>query len=117
MATTKATTTGIKPVKELMTSKTALIAHLATASSVDAKSVKAVFAALEDVICASLGKKGAGGFVLPGLMKITVDKVPAKKARKGIDPFTKQERVFAAKPATTKVKLRALKKIKDAANS
>ena len=41
--------------------------------------------------------------------------VPAKKKRTGIDPFTKQERVFAAKPATVKIKTRALKKLKDAA--
>ena len=47
--------------------------------------------------------------------KVTVVNVPAKKARKGIDPFTKQERKFAAKPATTKVKVRAMKKLKDAA--
>ena len=40
---------------------------------------------------------------------------PAKKKRTGIDPFTKQERVFAAKPATVKIKTRALKKLKDAA--
>ena len=32
-----------------------------------------------------------------------------------IDPFTKQERVFAAKPASVKLKTRALKKLKDAA--
>ena len=45
----------------------------------------------------------------------SVTNVPAKKARKGIDPFTKQERMFAAKPASVKVKVRALKKVKDAA--
>jgi hypothetical protein len=33
----------------------------------------------------------------------------------GIEPFTKQERVFAARPATVKIKTRALKKLKDAA--
>ena len=38
-----------------------------------------------------------------------------KKKRTGIDPFTKVERVFAAKPATVKIKTRALKKLKDAA--
>ena len=41
--------------------------------------------------------------------------VPAKKKRTGIDPFTKEECVFAAKPATVKIKMRALKKLKDAA--
>lgn len=47
--------------------------------------------------------------------RITALQVPAKKARKGIDPFTKQERTFAAKPASVKVKARFFKKVKDAA--
>ena len=47
--------------------------------------------------------------------EVNVVNVPAKKKRTGIDPFTKQERVFAAKPATVKIKTRALKKLKDAA--
>ena len=53
--------------------------------------------------------------MLPGLLKITVVAVPAKPKRKGINPFTKQEQVFAAKPATVKIKVRPLKKLKDAA--
>lgn len=60
-------------------------------------------------------KKGLGSFTLPGLLKVNVVNVPAKKKRTGIDPFTKQERVFAAKPASVKIKTRALKKLKDAA--
>lgn len=104
----------IKPVKESL-SKTALAQHIAAQTSVEPKYVKAVLAALENTILGSLNKKGAGAFVLPGLLKLDVVKVPAKPKRKGIDPFTKQERVFAAKPATVKVKVRALKKLKDAA--
>ena len=58
-------------------------------------------------------KKGLGSFTLPGLLKVNVVSVPAKKKRTGIDPFTKQERVLAAKPATVKITTRALKKLKD----
>ena len=104
----------LKPIKTAF-NKTSLVNHLATTASVDAKAVKAVVAALEATIAASVAKKGAGAFTLPGLLKITAVHVPAKKARMGIDPFTKQERKFAAKPATTKVKVRAMKKLKDAA--
>ena len=104
----------LKPIKTAL-NKTALIAHLASTASVDAKAVKAVVAALEATIAASVAKKGLGEFTLPGLFKINALQVPAKKARVGIDPFTKQERKFAAKPATTKVKVRAMKKLKDAA--
>ena len=52
---------------------------------------------------------------LPGLLKITAQAIPAKKKRMGKDPFTGEERMFAAKPASTKIKARALKKLKDAA--
>lgn len=104
----------IKPVKGSL-SKTALVQHIAEQSDVEPKSVKAVLAALEATVLGSINKKGIGTFVLPGLLKLNAVKVPAKPKRKGIDPFTKQERVFAAKPATVKVKVRALKKLKDAA--
>lgn len=77
--------------------------------------MKAVLAALEATVLGSVNKKGAGGFTLPGLLKIDVQKVPAKPKRKGINPFTKEEQVFAAKPATVRIKTRALKKLKDAA--
>ena len=53
--------------------------------------------------------------LLPGLLKVVVHNVPAKKKRMGKDPFTGVERMFAAKPATVKIKTRALKKLKDAA--
>ncbi|MGI9215039.1 MAG: HU family DNA-binding protein, partial [Gammaproteobacteria bacterium] len=54
-------------------------------------------------------------FVLPGAFKIVVRKIPAKKARKGINPFTGQPAVFQAKPASRKVKIIALKSLKDMA--
>ncbi len=104
----------VKPIKTVL-NKTSLIAHLAETASVEAKAVKAVIASLEATILASVNKKGLGSFTLPGLLKVNVINVPAKKKRTGIDPFTKQERVFAAKPATVKIKTRALKKLKDAA--
>ena len=106
--------TAVKPIKTPF-NKTSLIAHLAEMAAVEVKAVKAVVASLEATMLASLHKKGLGSFTLPGLLKVNVLNVPAKKKRTGIDPFTKQERVFAAKPATVKIKTRALKKLKDAA--
>lgn len=103
-----------KPIKTAF-NKSSLVAHLAEMAAVEAKAVKAVIASLEATILASVHKKGLGSFTLPGLLKVNVVNVPAKKKRTGIDPFTKQERVFAAKPATVKIKTRALKKLKDAA--
>ncbi|MCF7222838.1 HU family DNA-binding protein [Marilutibacter chinensis] len=103
-----------KPIKEVL-SKSGLVAHIAEVSGVAAKDVRAVFASLENAVHGSISKKGAGAFTLPGLLKITAVKVPAKPKRKGINPFTKEEQWFAAKPATVKVKVRPLKKLKDAA--
>ena len=103
-----------KPIKEAL-SKSGLIAHIAEVSEVSPKDVRAVISALEGAIHSSVNKKGAGEFTLPGLLKITSVKVPAKPKRKGINPFTKEEVWFAAKPATTKLKVRPLKKLKDAA--
>jgi len=103
-----------KPVKSVL-SKSALVHHLAGTSGAAAKDVRAVIAALEETIRASISKKGPRTFVLPGILKITAVAVPAKKARKGINPFTGEETIFKAKPATVKVKVRPMKKLKDAA--
>ena len=103
-----------KPIKEALT-KSGLVAHLSDTSGVAARDVRAVMSALEGAVAGSVSKKGAGTFTLPGLLKITVVNVPAKPKRRGINPFTKEEQTFAAKPASVKVKVRPLKKLKDAA--
>ncbi|UCU99998.1 HU family DNA-binding protein [Acidovorax radicis] len=108
-----ATPAALKPIKTAF-NKTALIAHLAEQSGVDPKAAKAVLASLEAAILASVHKKGSGEFTLPGVLKIGLQQVPAKKKRFGKDPFTGEERWFPAKPASVKIKTRALKKLKDA---
>ena len=108
-----ATPTALKPVKDPF-NKTTLVAHLATQAGVEPKTAKAVLAALETAILSTIHKKGCGEFTLPGLLKIGLQQVPAKKKRFGKDPFTGEERWFAAKPASVKIKTRALKKLKDA---
>ena len=104
------------PIKDTFT-KASLAAHLAERAAVEPKSVKAVLAALEDTILGSVHKKGAGEVTLSGLLKITAQTVPAKKKRFGKDPFTGEERWFPAKPASVRIKARALKKLKDAASA
>ena len=104
----------LKPIKTAF-NKTSLTAHVAELAGVEPKAAKAVMAALESTILASVHKKGLGEFTLPGLLKVVVQNVPAKKKRMGKDPFTGVERMFAAKPASVKIKTRALKKLKDAA--
>jgi nucleoid DNA-binding protein len=102
------------PIKTAL-NKSQLVAHLVENTGVEAKAVKAVLAGLETAVLGSVDKKGAGSFTLPGLFKAVVQKVPAKPKRFGKDPFTGEERWFPAKPASVKVKIRPLKKMKDAA--
>jgi nucleoid DNA-binding protein len=104
-----ATTKKTKPLSKAETLKA--IAHT-VGEEVSPKHVKQVFDAIVSVAHKELKK--AGVFVMHGLAKFTVHKKPARPARKGINPFTKQEQTFAAKPATKTVRARAVKAAKDA---
>ena len=78
------------------------------------KEVAAVFDSLSALIKKNLGGRGAAGlFTVPGLLKMRVVKKPAKKARMGVNPFTGEEMMFKAKPASKAVKVVALKGLKD----
>jgi nucleoid DNA-binding protein len=96
-------------------SKSEILASIAASTELSRKQVASVFASCADLIGKNVGKKGPGVFVLPGLLKISVINKPATKARKGINPFTKQEQMFKAKPARRVVRIRALKALKDMA--
>ena len=95
--------------------KSEIITSVAATTALSRKQVASVFDALADQIKAALGKKGPGVFAVPGLMKVIVIQKPATKAHKGINPFTKQEQMFKAKPARKVVKVRPLKALKDMA--
>lgn len=95
--------------------KSEVLSNIAKATQLSRKQVAAVFDALAGQIKAAVGRKGPGVFALPGLAKIVVVNKPATPARTGINPFTKQEQVFAAKPARRVIKVRPLKGLKDMA--
>jgi nucleoid DNA-binding protein len=95
--------------------KTELLSHIADVTELSKKQVSSVFTALESVMERHLKKRGPGIFTLPGLLKCSVVRKPATKARKGINPFTGQETVFQAKPARNVVKIKPLKKVKEMA--
>ncbi len=94
-------------------SKTQILEQIADTTGLSRKQVAAVLDSLSDVIEAHVKKNAVGEFVLPGLLKVSTVRKPAVKARKGINPFTKEEVTFKAKPASTVVKVRPLKKLKD----
>ena len=99
------------PVKVM--NKSEVVSGIADKTGLTKKQVNSVFEAMAGQIKKSLGRNGAGAYMIPGLMKVTVVRKPAVKARKGINPFTKEETMFKAKPARNVVKIRPLKNLKD----
>lgn len=93
--------------------KTQIVNELATNTELSKKDVQAVLDELSTLIERHVKKRGCGEFVLPGLLKVATVKKPARKARKGINPFTGEEMMFKAKPAETVVKVRPLSKLKE----
>ena len=95
--------------------KSEILTSISETTELSRKQVGSVLDALSGLMGKSVSKKGPGLFALPGLLKVTVIQKPATKARKGINPFTKQEQMFKAKPARRVLKIRALKALKDMA--
>ena len=96
--------------------KTQIVTQIAEENELTKNQVNGVLESLSEIIQLHINKRSVGEFVLPGLLKIQTVKKPARKARKGINPFTGEEQMFKAKPASTAVKVRALKKLKEMAN-
>jgi len=95
-------------------SKSQIYATIADDTGLTKKDVAAVFDSLAGQIKKNLGGRGAPGlFTVPGLLKIKVVNKPARKARMGVNPFTGEEMMFKAKPASKGVKVLALKGLKD----
>ena len=93
--------------------KTEVYNSIAEATGLTKKEVAAVLDALNAEIGKALSSRGPGVFTIPGLVKITKKKVPAKPADPNyVNPFT-GEKGRAAKPASVKVAVRALKNLKD----
>ena len=107
----------IKPIKQTLT-KSALINLIAEENELPRKTAASVYATLENVFLGSVHPKGVGEFALPGLLKVTLRKVPARKAGTLVrNPANGEMMKAAAKPASVRVKIRALSKLKTAATS
>src|ERR1700757_4055791 len=111
----KAASSAIKPVKQTPT-KSALINLLAEENEIPRKTAVGVYATLENLFLGSVHPRGVGEFVLPGLLKVNLRKVPARKAGALVrNPATGEMVKAAAKPASVRVKIRALSKLRTAA--
>lgn len=102
-------------VKDRMT-KAQVISEIAESTGVSKSDIKAVLASLAEQAGRHLKSGACGEFMVPELaVKLKRVKKPATKARKGINPFTGQEMMFKAKPASKSVRAVALKACKDMA--
>jgi DNA-binding protein HU-beta len=94
--------------------KSEIMTTISKDTDLSRKQVSAVFDSLSGVIRKSLRTHGI--VTLPGLLKLKVVKKPATKARKGTNPFTGEEMMFKAKPASKKVRALPLKSLKGMVN-
>ena len=97
--------------------KSQILASLAESTGLTKKQVGSVLEEYDTLVHRSIKKRSVGEFTMPGMLKITTVSKPARKARKGINPFTGEETMFKAKPASIAVKVRPLKKLKEFAAS
>jgi nucleoid DNA-binding protein len=105
----------VRPIKQQLT-KSALVTMIAEQNGVTRKQVSDILASLEAAMLGSVHPNGVGVFMMPGLFKVTLRKVPARKAGTLIrNPATGEMMKAAAKPASVRVKIRALAKMKKAA--
>ncbi len=96
--------------------KTEIIANIVAATELELprKDVVAMLDALTEEIKKSFGKKGPKVFVLPGLVKIDLKQVKAQPAKKNVkNPLTGELYDKPAKKAHQKIRVRALKALKD----
>lgn len=109
--------TPLTPIKDKM-NRGQLLDHLVNETAVDKKDIKKVLLALETTILSSvIYKKGAGEFTMPGMFKIVTKFKPATKGgEKKKNSFKPGEFIITkAKPASVRVKIRPMKKLKEAA--
>lgn len=105
--------TRITSAKGKARTKSEVLGIISEHVGISKKEAAQVFDVMGDLIEADLKKGAVGAFNIPGMMKVMVQRKPATKARKGINPFTKEETIFKAKPARNVVKVRPLKGLKD----
>lgn len=108
----KSAATPTTAVKAKM-SKTRIVSAIAETTDLSRGEVNAVLDALEVLIERHIKKRAVGEFTLPGLLKIKSVKRPASKARMGRNPATGEEILIGPKPASIRVRVTALKKLKE----
>ncbi len=118
--TKKAAAAPAKKIKAIGTkqTKTQVIASVAESTGLSKVQVASVFSELGDLITAHMKRRGSGEFTIPDTgVKVRRVKKPARKSRMGRNPATGEPMKIAAKPASTVVRVSALKALKDTINA
>ena len=102
------------PSKASAPTKSEVLNQISSDTGLSRAEINAVFDSLNGCIRKNL--RGGGIFTIPGLMRLKVIKKPATKARKGVNPFTGEEMMFKAKPASKRVRVSPLKGLKEMVN-
>lgn len=102
-----------KGAKSKSMTKSEFYAQIATKTDLSKKQVAAVFDAIAAIVKAEF--KAGRPLTLPGLVKMTLRRMPAKPARPGINPFTKERIMIKAKAAYNKVRVLPIKALKELA--
>ena len=105
------------PAVQKKYTKTEILSEISANVNVSKKEVAAVLDELAVLIERHIKKRAVGEFTLPGLLKIKSVVRPARPARKGVpNPFRPGELLdIPRKPATTRIKVLPLKKLKEMA--
>lgn len=95
--------------------KTDILNDIAQSTGLSKKQVSSVLDEVASVIQRHISKRGPGEFTLLGLLKIKAVVRPARPARKGVpNPFKPGTLMdVPKKPATTRVKVLPLKRLKE----
>jgi nucleoid DNA-binding protein len=93
--------------------KVQLFTNLAEKTGLSKKQIAEVFDALKEEISNAMGKKGVGTFVIPDLCKVVRHQKKALPKRQVRNPQSGEMIWADPKPASTTVKVRPLKKLKD----
>ena len=99
--------------------KSQILNKIAEDNELPRKTVVAIFTQLSELIVSEINPKSRvapGMFTIPGIARVKTRKKPAKKARKGTNPFTGEEMMFKAKPASVALRILPVKALKDAVN-
>ena len=97
----------------------AIVKEMAARTGLEARKVRLFFEELNELIVSQINPKSSkapGVCLIPGIGRVKTRKRPARKARKGVNPFTGEEQMFKARPASVAVKILPVKKLKDAVN-